>query len=165
MPGNLAAYAIDGPVSSIIRLFKDGDFPQQAVTNCQRESLKTKNPRLQTQNFPRCTGHREKEEANVPVDGYTEKWPDLCDRDKESCNTKLHMFRSWRVTCNVEVPLNVGPLSWKPVICPSVLLGDSYQHLAVFKPARSSTSWTTCSACQRRTCLTRKSLIYGELLK
>lgn len=26
---------------------------------------------------------KKEEEANVPVDGYTEKWPDLCDPDKE----------------------------------------------------------------------------------
>ena len=71
-----SVYAKDGPSSSVICLFKDCDFP------CTEGKPQNQKPMAPDAKLPPL--HQEKEEeANVPVDGYTEKWPDLCDPDKE----------------------------------------------------------------------------------
>ena len=90
------------------RLVQSFAYSKIAIFLAQRVSLKTKNRWLQTQNFPRCT-KKKKKKPMFPWMDIQRSGQTFVTLTRSSATWSFTCFDLFCVTCNVAVPLNVGP--------------------------------------------------------
>ena len=176
MPGNL-----EGRLCYIDQLVQSCAYskmvilhskPQQKVS--ERKSQNQNTNGSDAQKIPVARPREKEEEPIIPADGYTEKWPDLCDPDKEWRNTKLHKFHVSMLACNLLCGSSIECWTilnlflgnqWFSLLF-AVLLGHSYQHLTSSLRGVQPLGLRVLLAGEEPAllCLTHKSLIYAKLL-